>query len=914
MFGYRITGNTLVKYYGFNPDLNVPSTVQHIGKGAVSSQSHVETVTLPDSVTTIGHGAFSCCSKLHTIRLSENLTSIGAHAFAWCGSLTKITFPKSLKEIGDYAFSNTGLEVISIPIGVTKIGCGAFVDTEHTLKTVIVGPEVTEIGKDAFGTKRNTTIYTCHGSAAERYAQTHRMEIVYLDDIDIDDDEDETEEDDKKTKDKKAEPVTRTDAASNFKIDGTTLKCYWGRDAQVHIPEGVTCIAARAFRGKRFITHVHLPASLTSIQEYAFASCTRLENIQFPEGLQFIGKRAFHNCRLTTVTLPASLRILEDQAFAFCDYLHTARLPDTKFVLDPSTFLGCRHLEHLYIPASVYVDCKNPYLSTYRRTIIHCAANSTAHHFALRNDISYDTTLGPALPITGFDIRGTVLMGYTGTAPIVLIPDGVTAIADEVFKDNQTILKVYCPDSVTSLGVRAFLNCRQLRCVTLSKNITTIPRLAFDGCSNLQTIVLPSQLTSIEYGAFRGNRLQCVTLPTSVRSIGEYAFACSYFLKEVHLTANVTNMDPTAFRACQDLTIYAPTGSYARHYATQHGIPTADTSASVASSTTKPPASTALPGHLPRTCYDRLTDSQKNDYVTVLNALYRMKKIPSQDYDDQVHEAIQYDYPDLFWVSFSSFRAPHYWITPEEKERRQQAIDRVVNPFLQSVPPHLSDYEKTKRALDWLTRHVAYDREGLAEEEKHGVKSPDDMRTIYGAFCLRKVVCAGYAVAMQYLCQRLGVESVYRVGGDDKDRHAWTMVKLDDEYYHIDATWNDGNNNDGSYPFFCTTDADMLTIWPIVEDITRMPVARSVKHNYYAKNGLFFEEFHQQKWLAALRRVLEKGERRLLHFRSDIASYDEVSDFCRSKELKDLLREFGITATPHLDYIRMGVFEIELFH
>lgn len=62
---------------------------------------------------------------------------------------------------------------------------------------------------------------------------------------------------------------------------------------------------------------------------------------------------------------------------------------------------------------------------------------------------------------TGFVIDGTTLTAYKGTSRVVVIPDEVTAIADDVFnytKTDVSVISVTVPAGVTSIGAKAFEN------------------------------------------------------------------------------------------------------------------------------------------------------------------------------------------------------------------------------------------------------------------------------------------------------------------------------------------------------------------------------------------------------------------------------------------------------------------------
>ena len=65
----------------------------------------------------------------------------------------------------------------------------------------------------------------------------------------------------------------------------------------------------------------------------------------------------------------------------------------------------------------------------------------------------------------------------------------------------------------------------------------------------------------------------------------------------------------------------------------------------------------------------------------------------------------------------------------------------------------------------------------------------------YGFFVMGEGVCQSYAIAMQMLLEKAGVESYYVVGylidSVDDTAHAWNLVKTEEGWRHIDATSND---------------------------------------------------------------------------------------------------------------------------
>ena len=62
------------------------------------------------------------------------------------------------------------------------------------------------------------------------------------------------------------------------------------------------------------------------------------------------------------------------------------------------------------------------------------------------------------------------------------------------------------------------------------------------------------------------------------------------------------------------------------------------------------------------------------------------------------------------------------------------------------------------------------------------------------------------------MLRELNVEVQFVKGFAGNERHAWNLVKVDNQWYHVDATWDDpvGNKADEvSYKFFMVTDSQL---------------------------------------------------------------------------------------------------------
>ncbi|MDR1809570.1 MAG: leucine-rich repeat protein [Prevotella sp.] len=134
-------------------------------------------VTLPASanITTIGNYAFDGCSALPSITIPSTVTSIGMYAFRGCSALPSVTIPSAVTSIGNYAFRNCNLlKTVTFEDGTNTLALGyspfsgspletltisrpiSYNTTyppfasKTTIKTLIIGSQITSIGQNLF--------------------------------------------------------------------------------------------------------------------------------------------------------------------------------------------------------------------------------------------------------------------------------------------------------------------------------------------------------------------------------------------------------------------------------------------------------------------------------------------------------------------------------------------------------------------------------------------------------------------------------------------------------------------------------------------------------------------------------------------------------------------------------------------
>ncbi len=133
-----------------------------------------------------------------------------------------------------------------------------------------------------------------------------------------------------------------------------------------------------------------------------------------------------------------------------------------------------------------------------------------------------------------------------------------------------------------------------------------------------------------------------------------------------------------------------------------------------------------------------------------------------------------------------------YLYSPQESAQMSAFYESTVQGIVSGIPAGATDFDKVLYLHDYLVQNYAYDYEGL---------SGTPIRDAYNFFKTGRGVCQAYMLAMIALCDAVGIPSLPVIS--DEMEHAWNLVKLDGEWYHIDVTWDDaGGEQSAVYPSY----------------------------------------------------------------------------------------------------------------
>jgi hypothetical protein len=141
----------------------------------------------------------------------------------------------------------------------------------------------------------------------------------------------------------------------------------------------------------------------------------------------------------------------------------------------------------------------------------------------------------------------------------------------------------------------------------------------------------------------------------------------------------------------------------------------------------------------------------------------------------------------------------------------QEVYDKANEIIKNIITENMTELEKELVIHNYIIKNTRYDDENYEMDS-----IPDDSYTPYGALIKGVAVCDGYTKSMKILLNMVGIESDIVKGdtivGGNRVNHSWNLVKIEGEYYHVDATWNDPIPDAGDkvrYSYFNMTDEEL---------------------------------------------------------------------------------------------------------
>ena len=279
--------------------------------------------------------------------------------------------------------------------------------------------------------------------------------------------------------------------------------------------------------------------------------------------------------------------------------------------------------------------------------------------------------------------------------------------------------------------------------------------------------------------------------------------------------------------------------------------------------------------------YDSLyTDSQKDCYKSIGEAVYRVseetneygfypvgkvtvsdKNFSEKDMDITI-KAYTMDHPEVFWITnrytYGSAGSQaviqlYSYVGGVECRQRISKLNETIESIVTNIPSGLKAYHLEKYIHNTVLENCSY---------ANGVTTSEDgweEFTAYGALVNGSAVCEGYAHAMCLLLNKVGIDCYYANGYGENSAHMWNTVKIDGNWYHLDATWDDNENAFFNYfnlndeqiqaDHIISPDIDEIKDNESMDDVYNLflPECNSDSANYFVVESTYIYDFEEVK-------------------------------------------------------------------
>ncbi|MBQ2971073.1 MAG: hypothetical protein IJE16_00810 [Ruminococcus sp.] len=288
-------------------------------------------------------------------------------------------------------------------------------------------------------------------------------------------------------------------------------------------------------------------------------------------------------------------------------------------------------------------------------------------------------------------------------------------------------------------------------------------------------------------------------------------------------------------------------------------------------------------------------------------------------------KAIGDDNPHVFWLSdtfgFLIDESKNYTavqlysrMSPEKLTESISNLKAECDKYLATLKDGLSDYELEKSAHDYILKKCEYDTSltGSVTVPK-GKESAFDP---YGALVEGVAVCEGYSRAFQLLCNSTGLSCINIVGVSENELHMWNAVQLGEDYYYVDVTWDDKDEEAFMYDYFNISEKQLLydhEFSPLSSEMSDeeicgdgttnaltsnffIPKCTKTEQNYYEKNSVHLKSYDSDEIEESLLKSAENKES-YFHF------YIEPNEFTFDYAVDDLFFSYPQYFFKYIDNV-----------
>lgn len=173
------------------------------------------------------------------------------------------------------------------------------------------------------------------------------------------------------------------------------------------------------------------------------------------------------------------------------------------------------------------------------------------------------------------------------------------------------------------------------------------------------------------------------------------------------------------------------------------------------------------------------------DYEDCIDdAEYIIKNTGLNDINNFIHPFNTYQSIN---ISINVFNKISVTITKNYSNNEIISVNKKIDEIISEIRD-LNNYDKIKYFHDYIINNTKYDNDYIDDIASLSHKAS-------GVLINHKALCGGYAEVMAVFLNKLNIPN-YRISSDN---HVWNLVYLDNNWFHLDLTWDDpvtSNNKD----------------------------------------------------------------------------------------------------------------------
>lgn len=446
--------------------------VTAIGRKAIYSLDGITRVVISDTVTHLDYMAIAWCSDLESIHIPANLTTMEEYAVIAFGNICSITVDPNNPNY--YSVNNClinrktktlilGCDTSIIPTdgSISAIAPKAFMMCDG-IESITIPEGVTKIGEDAF--------YDCSALKSIELPES----LITID----------------------SSAFANCSSLQNVKLGGKVE--YMGdyvfseceKLGEIILPDSLSFLGNYAFQGCTALKRAVLSSNLEMLELMIFASCTNLEDVIIPEGVKTISTDAFSNTALKELKLPASIKVIRHGAFGYCDNLMNVSYAGTV-----TQWIAVeKDIGWHTVGTFKKIRCSDGEMKLYSDSKdegslgLEYEINTDGKSARLIGEgICTDAKIVVAAKIHGLPVPEiySVALSNCDFIEEIVIPEGVTVIRNQAFYRCVNLKKITLPSTLEYIYDSAFADCESLVSIVIPREVKLIETWAFRDCKNL---------------------------------------------------------------------------------------------------------------------------------------------------------------------------------------------------------------------------------------------------------------------------------------------------------------------------------------------------------------------------------------------------------------------------------------------